>query len=486
MNQRHSISIAMLLALTLGVARAQDNPPAQAPDSGQPSAQEPVPAFGQENPPQPVSENPPISGLDLPALGPHAAPLSYLQPGLHLTQSVDSNVADTVGGSNTRSITRALGSLDLQRLWSRYKLALDYAGGAGYYNAPHIGLKQVQQLELDQRISWKRGQLGLRDSFSYLPEGNFGGAYGSLNSEEQILAGGGIGGQGGFPGGAQFGALGQTPRIVNLALVDLTENLTPKSSLTANGGYAIEHFTHRISTTAGLPFNSFLGSSEISAQAGYDRNLGPHDQAALVYGYQGFDFSFSGLAFHSHVIQAMWGHRLSGRMDFVVGAGPQFTMLATSGSPSNLRITTAGRASLRYKFPDKMLLNLSFFRYNTSGSGIFAGAVSNVARLSVHRPITRVWSAFVDAGYAHNTRLQVLPTIPGSTFSLAKTYDYGFAGLGAERRIGRSFRFFASYQFNDLAFDSSFCTPQTVCSRISQRHVGSLGLDWTPRPIRID
>src|SRR2546427_9533149 len=35
------------------------------------------------------------------------------------------------------------------------------------------------QLDVDQRINWKRGQLALRDSFSYLPEGTFGfGAYG--------------------------------------------------------------------------------------------------------------------------------------------------------------------------------------------------------------------------------------------------------------------------------------------------------------------
>ena len=34
-------------------------------------------------------------------------------------------------------------------------------------------------MDLDQKITWKRGQLSVRDSFSYLPEGNFGGAYGS-------------------------------------------------------------------------------------------------------------------------------------------------------------------------------------------------------------------------------------------------------------------------------------------------------------------
>jgi hypothetical protein len=37
-----------------------------------------------------------------------------------------------------------------------------------------------------------------------------------------------------------------------------------------------------------------------------------------------------------------------------------------------------------------------------------------------------------------------------------------------------------------LAFDHTYCGGVAVCSRISNRHVGTIGLDWTPRPIRID
>ena len=60
---------------------------------------------------------------------------------------------------------------------------------------------------------------------------------------------------------------------------------------------------------------------------GYNRILTSHTQIALVYGYQGFDFSVEGTAFHSHIIQGMYGHRISGRMDLLLGAGPQFTMI---------------------------------------------------------------------------------------------------------------------------------------------------------------
>src|SRR6202008_985922 len=102
-----------------------------------------------------------------------------------------------------------------------------------------------------------------------------------------------------------------------------SEARTPKSSITAEGGYAFTHFYGSDATTG----TSFIGGSQVTAQAGYDRILTPHTQMALIYGYQAFDFSVYGTAFHSHVIQGMYGHRISGRMDLSLGAGPQFTLI---------------------------------------------------------------------------------------------------------------------------------------------------------------
>src|SRR5207249_10623039 len=136
-------------------------------------------------------------------------------------------------------------------------------------------------------------------------------------------------------------------------------------------------------------------SSEVSAQGGYNRIVGPHDQVALTYGYQGFNFSTSAVtlfntSFHTHVIQAMWGHRISGRMDFKIGAGPQITAITQScylvdvllgephcsldavgnpvGSIPNQRLTVAGRVSLRFRFP-KTGLAASFERVTIAGCG---------------------------------------------------------------------------------------------------------------------
>src|SRR5271166_1246141 len=182
----------MFCALT--AVWAQDT--STTPDNGQP--QQPVPAYGQEGSPAPITENPPLSGLDLPSLEPHAAPLSYIQPGATFSDSADSNPTSTPGGSSFISITRALGSVALRRLWSNYDLAMDYAGGAAYYNLKGQGWKALQQMDLDQKISWKRGSLSIRDSFSYLPEGNFGESYGALGSA-------GVGGLGNTAFGSFWG-----------------------------------------------------------------------------------------------------------------------------------------------------------------------------------------------------------------------------------------------------------------------------------------
>lgn len=513
MSLHHNIWTIAILFLSLSAAWGQDNP-TPPPDTGQ--SQEPVPAYGQEGAPAPISQNPPLSGLDLPSLESNAAPLSYLQPGATVSESANSNIANTTSGSSTNSITRALGSLALRRLWSNYDLALDYTGGAAYYDLNGLGWKALQQMDVDQKISWKRGNVSFRDSFSYLPEGNFGASYGALGSSgiESL----GSTAFGSFWGGAALGTVGLAPRILNVSLVDATESLTPKSAVTAAGGYAFTHFYGSQPNGA-----SFFGSSQISAQGAYDRILSAHTQVALVYGYQGFDFNAFGTSFHSHVVEGMYGHRITGRMDLLIAAGPQFTKIDVPcgfvdalagvsgchfdqsgqilGSIPDTRIGAAGQARLRYRFP-KTDFDLRYEHFLTSGSGLFAGAETDLAHLSATRPLNRVWTAGIDLGFSRNSRLQSLtkaqanscvapgqpnpnslPVCPGVS---ANVYDYAFAGIAVHRQFGRTLHGYLSYQFNEIWFDQSYCGGLHQCNRISNREVVTIGLDWTPRPIRLD
>jgi len=497
MSRRTRVWTIAVMACALSAAWGQDTTP-PADDASANPPQQPVPAYGQDNSSAPVSENPPISGLDLPSLEPHAAPLSYLQPGATVSESADSNAASELGAAQSfSSLTHALGTLELRRLWSNYDLALDYVGGVGYYTLYGEGARLLQQMDVDQKISWKRGSLSLRDSFSYLPEGNFGASYGSLaGAETGSLANTNFGA---FIGGSVLGTFGLVPRILNVSEADLTESLSPRTTVTAAGGYAFTHF-YGSDISNGV---SYIGVSQVSAQGGYDRILTPHTQVALVYGYQGFDFSITGLGFHSHVIQGMYGHRITGRMDLLIGAGPQFTKISIAcsflellagntnctvgpsgnvvGSIPDTRIGAAGVARLRYRF-SKTSLDLSYMRYLTSGSGLFAGAETDIAKLTIDRPLSRVWNGFADLGYSRNSRIQT----SGTAGVNANSYQYGFVGVGVHRQFGHDFNGFLSYQFNELAFDNSFCTAGGPCNRISHRQVITLGLDWTPRPIRLD
>ncbi|HXJ89386.1 MAG TPA: hypothetical protein VMS18_21395 [Candidatus Binatia bacterium] len=512
MNRRYILGVLGMMVFALGFACAQNEAPSS---EGSPAPQQPVPAYGQETTPSvPINENPPLSGLDLPSLQEHAAPLSYLQPGATFSESASTNIGNELGGSDFGSITRGLGTLELRRLWSHYDLALDYMGGVAYYNRHDLGWHQLQSLGIGQKIEWKRGQLSLRDNFSYLPEGNFGAPYGSLGSV-------GIAGIGSVPGsfwgGSALGAVGLASRILNVSLAELSESLSPKSTVTATAGYAFTHFFEE-----DLNGSSFIGSSQLSAQAGYNRILSTHTQIAAAYAYQDFNFSIDGTAFHSHVVQGMYGHRISGRMDLLLGAGPQITLIdapsqvCTNPGISNpidclaagdqivtqvtrdTRLGLAAQARLRYRF-QKSSVDLRYERFITSGGGLFAGAQTDIVRFGFDRPLSRVWSLVADLGFSHNDRLrpltpeQITACLGGPQGSHnacpandATRYVTGFAGAAIHRYFNRQLHGFLGYQFSELSFDHSYCLAGEPCDRTSNRHVITFGLDWTPRPIRID
>jgi hypothetical protein len=451
-----------------------------------------VSAYGQNNPGLAVSENPPISAIDTPGLEPHAAPESFLLLGAHVSESADSNLGNELGGSSVGSVTRGLGSLTLQRLWKRYDVALDYVGGVANYTYADIGLKQLQQLDVDNRINWKRGQLAIRDAFSYLPEGNFGGSsYGGIGGLQSGLVGAGaFGGQTTTFLNGNVVSLGITPRLTNAGLVDVVQYLSPKSVITAAGGYGLVHFLGNTLSEAGENI-SFLGSRQYVSQVAYVRILNAKNQAAISYGYEAFNFVDVNEQIHANVIQAMYGHRVSGRMDFLISAGPQFIhdslveeLFGFLQVPLQANhIGLAGLLSFRYQFP-KTSLRLTLRRFETSGSGVFAGAETSTAQFSATRPLSRVWDAFVDLGYVKNSRLEYATAAVN-----ANSFSYGYGGIGVHRYFGRSLRAYASYQYNELGFDSTCPIPGTsgaACSHLSQRQVGTVGLDWTFRPIRLD
>src|SRR6202040_3342579 len=105
----------------------------------------------------------------------------------------------------------------------------------------------------------------------------------------------------------------------------------------------------------------FINSRQVGAQAGYSYTISKKDQLALSYGFQSFHFPAVVGADNvvAHVVQGMYGHRVSGRMDLVFGAGPQWTRTQDPIAGTTSRISVAGQATLRYQFHNTSSL-LSF------------------------------------------------------------------------------------------------------------------------------
>jgi hypothetical protein len=148
-------------------------------------------------------------------------------------------------------------------------------------------------------------------------------------------------------------------------------------------------------------------------------------------------------------------------MDLLLGAGPQITLIDTQSAVcsdptiqpilctlfgdtlnpitvKNTKLGVAAQARLRYKFPTTTMA-LSYQRFETSGSGLFAGAQSDIVRLSATRRLSRVWTGMADIGYSRNERVQPLSAdqLSGCTTASsqdvcpandAQVYSYGFVG----------------------------------------------------------
>jgi hypothetical protein len=144
----------------------------------------------------------------------------------------------------------------------------------------------------------------------------------------------------------------------------------------------------------------------------------------------------------------------------------------------------AGRALLDYRF-ERTSISLGWIKYTSSGLGYYAGADTQMVRLSVSRAFGRTYNVRAYLGYSRNQRLQAATPID---------YDFnndneGTAGIIVRRHIGRTYDLFAAYTFTDEVFDvpggASVCTG-VGCGDQEIRHRGAVGIEWHPKPSRIE
>lgn len=452
----------LLLSISIGAA-AQDTSQSQG------TAPAPAPAFGQ-NAPILNPENPPLSGLDEPSLELRVANRSFISPAIQVGESGDSNGLNQLNGSQPSAVSHVLGALDLQKFWPRSDLFLEYLGGAAFGNNPYYE-RQLEALGLEGVTRWRTGQVTVRDGFSYLPDGSFYAASaGGLPGFG--IATGGMGAGGGVPGLFHFGTgIGTIPRLSNTAILDVVQAITPRSAFTVVGSFSNAHYYHNV--------DNLIDGDQSTIEAGYSHLISRHDQIAAVEAFQIFRFpTKAGGEIYNNIFNIRWSHTITGRMSFVGGIGPQYTDLRYGVSTPTWSV--AGRAALRYHFERTSLL-ATYEKFTSQGSGFFAGADTQIAQVTVKRPIGRTYELSVEAGYSNNKRLQAALSegVP------AKNFQEGFGSVTLRKHLGRTFDVIGAYRASEAWFDVPVTLGGTT-GKINRRQVGTVAVEWHPRPIRIE
>lgn len=526
--------LIMVVCIAMVTAGAQtDTAPAQADssqmqDTVQPQDQtgNPQPlssqeaTAGQDNAATAVPQAPPLTSLDQPVLHPETPPTSFLLPTFQLLQGADTNVNQLSGSRHVAAFGKLFGSLGLQRFWRRYEVEVNYVGGGLVQesNTSHgrvgDGL-QAHTLEVLDKYMWRHGAFQLRDGFTYLPEGLFGfGSFGGMGGFQSMLSGtGGAGGPKVLGGGtgtsffspAQIGTVSDSPRYSNVAIGDLQEGLSPRTTITLAGSYGLLRFLGHGS--------GMISSHQANAQAGYNYAFG-HNQIAVVYRFGAFSFPGFGRRLQDHGVLFLYGRDISGRWSIKVGGGPVLTRLITAPnainvdtSPGNetthapainstsLRGGTSSRrswnatGSVRYQFPLTQIA-LFYDHLDSGGSGFYFGARTDLVHLTVSRPLSRTWTGNLHLGYSHNRALSV-QNVGATPFAARQSYyDAAYAGGGLSHVVGRHTTINLNYQFGYqvVGGNNVGCSGKVSigCNSVTPRHMGSIGLSWHPDPIRIE
>lgn len=406
---------------------------------------------------------------------------SYMIAGLHLAEGAQF----IPSGSSTNpfqaySTTRVFGSFALVKEIRRFSTQIDYKGGGFFYRdtGSPWSKNEVQQLTVTEDIAWQRTRVRLEDSISDFPGSSFSSAaFGGSGS--YTLGFGGSSGSSDFFGFNDFGGLGAEQHITNVALASATQEVTPRSGVVVAGA---EAFTHYFG-------NNSISSQQASGIVGYYHNLSQRTTVSTLFGYQNWTFG-GGESSDAYTAQLALSRQFSPRLNLSVGGGPQIVtshsitegIAPLTGTPvavpvSSRQIGFTANGYLAYSLR-RQTLNVFYEHLLTSGSGLYAGANSDIATVTLLQPMLREWATTLFGGFVHLSSIG-----NGSAGILGNSYQYGFVGFGLQRRIGRHLSVLGSYQFNG-ATNSATCTPAAGCGQIV--HTVLFNLSWHTLPISLD
>lgn len=472
------------VALSGTAIRAQQQEP---PDSqqGQQQGQQPaapIPAIrsplagaadnGDTNDsPQLTPDTRSLTGAEDLSLGTMAPTHSYWQPHLSVAATLDSNPSYSTGSSDWTTWSSLLGGVDIHHVSGASDILVSYTGGGMFSNSGQAENGIIQELGFQDKLSFRRSTFSVFEQLAYLPESSFGfaGAAGA-----GLPGGGNVGlGTGFTPGQSVLTPRGQN--LTSSTAVEYDNKLTPRASLTFVGGYSLLHYFE----------NGLANYAGVNVQAGYNYQLTRKDTIAVSYLFNGIRYNNLNQSINANTIQGSYGRRVTGRLAFQIAAGPQFvsstspiTSAATSSSPGTSSVSAlfwSLNSSLQYQLR-RAALSASYNHGVTGGSGVLAGAETDIVSGAVSKQVTRTFNLAWDAGYSRNKGFTL-----GTTAS-SQTFDYWFTGVNVTHPFGRSLDVFMNYQLQYQNNSANTCVG-AGCSASVIRNQIAFGVNLHKQPI---
>jgi hypothetical protein len=465
-------------AAIAGGARAQDPQEPQAPQTpegpGKPKpAARGVPGLNDSNTAgendqqsnwQP--DNSPVTGLQNPTIGSPELGHSYWVPGLEYGSTIQSRPLGQQATSGWYANNYVGGDLSLVEAWSHSQLALNYSGG-GFFTTSNLESNGwYQQLSIADTMTFNRWQVQFFDTFSYLPESDFG-FFG-----ESGVALPGIGGSLGpslpglapsiLPNQSIYSAIG--PRYGNAFAAQVTYQLSRRGSITVGGSYGLLRFTQ-----AGN-----IDSDMTIGNVGYNYALNKTDSIGVFYQFAGYHYSGEPQAIGSHSVNFVYGKKVTQRIALKLYGGPQFSFYRVPIGTQTESTNGSAGVSLTYAV-QRGSINLSYFHGLTGGSGVLLGATTDQVTGGLSHQFALAWTGFVNFGYSRNGSL-------GSVSGVASpTFDDWFVGGGISRPFGRNVNFTANYSARIEHSNLATCTGPG-CSTDYTQNMVTISLQWHTRP----
>jgi hypothetical protein len=465
-----------LAAFTVQPARAQSQPTDQTQPGVQPGMQVAVQNLDDTQPTDVdgntlAPDTRALAGVRSVSLGVPALEHSYWLPSFNATVAGDSDPLFAPGVTSWTTWTTLLGSLKVRANSTRSEFTLDYVGGGSISNDASVQNAVVQEMQIGERLLWRRASLSLLDQGAYIPETSFG--YGGLDTLS-LPGGGGLGLQPSlFPTETILSARGQ--RLSNSSLVELDALLSKRMTFTLAGGYAFLHYFN----------DDLLNFANTIGQAGLSYDMSRHDTVAVIYRFDSYRFPNANDTLVGHIGELSYARRVTGKLAFQLGGGAEFAIFrvpAYANSPnwpSHTYWVADGTLSYQLR---RTVLGLTYSHGISGGSGVLSGTLADTVTGSISSQLSRTFHGDFSAGFARNEPISILAS---STTTPNPSFDYTYGTVGFTHPWGRSMTWSLGYLVQYQKADQTYCVG-TACGTTILRQQVSLGFNLHTRPFPID